>query len=279
MVALLDRGESAAATLHDLFYRASGERPGACSLKTLCYPDLTGYAHFRWRAPAIVPVFNRPAMLFRLVVEKKGKRARVVEIRSGAANIGRAHGNEVRIPASDVSRRHCEVKERDGLLWVEDLDSVNGTYLNGDLITGKAVIRPGDRLDVGPVTFVVEYELTPKALKTLQAEDYEVVEEVVEVAELDEEDFEVKVKDKLPKEKPGLQPLDEEEIEEVLEVEEEQAPLVDMEGATWTGQGDGDLRDLLTHLDEGQESLKPKKRPAPRKMPDIGGKKPPKKKE
>ena len=40
------------------------------------------------------------------------------------ARIGRAHGNEVRIPSSEVSRRHCELRVDDGMLKVEDLDSI-----------------------------------------------------------------------------------------------------------------------------------------------------------
>jgi pSer/pThr/pTyr-binding forkhead associated (FHA) protein len=218
-------------------------------------------------------------MLFRLVVEKKGKRTRVVEVRTGVAHIGRAHGNEVRIPASDVSRRHCRVKDKGGLLMVEDLESVNGTYLNGDLITGEAVIRPGDHLEVGPVKFVVEYELTSKALMKLMAMDDEPdesarVEEVIELEEFADEET-----DERPKKKIDLAALDEEdilEVEEVIEDDEEREPLVDLDGVTWKGSNDGDLRDLLTHLDEGQESLLPKKRPAPRKPPGKGDKKRPK---
>lgn len=218
-------------------------------------------------------------MLFRLVVEKKGKRTRVVEVRTGVAHIGRAHGNEVRIPASDVSRRHCRLKAKDGLLMVEDLETVNGTYLNGDLLTGEAVIRPGDRLEVGPITFVVEYELTPKALKRLKAMDYESVESDGGEAVLDAEDCEDEETDERLKKEIDLVPLDEEnvlDVEEVIEEEEEQPPPVDLDGVTWKGSNDGDLRDMLTHLDEGQESLMPKKRPAPRKPPGKGDKKRPK---
>lgn len=212
-------------------------------------------------------------MLFRLVVEKKGKRTRVVDIRVSPAVIGRGHGNEVRIPAAEVSRRHCQLRDKDGLLMVEDLESVNGTYLNGALITGEAIVRPGDRLEIGPVTFVVEYELTPKALESLKAMDYDLVQESSQEAVLDAEDFEEERKVTLPREKPGLVPLDD-DMDEAEEFEE-QAP-VDMDGVTWTGQGDGDLRDLLSHLDEGQESMMPRKRPAPRKPLDKGGKKRPK---
>ncbi|HVS40250.1 MAG TPA: FHA domain-containing protein [Gemmataceae bacterium] len=212
-------------------------------------------------------------MQFRLVIEKKGKRAKVVELDAACARVGRAHGNEVRIPSADVSRRHCELRVEDGLLKVEDLESVNGTYLNGDLITGVAVIRPGDRLTIGPVAFIVEYELTPAALERLREMDYEVVVED-EDDEDDEADEEVEEEVDEPAEEapsPRRRARRDEEIleveaaeeEEVVEVEE--AQRIDLDDVTWDASGEGDLRDLLTHLDEGQESLMPRKRPGPRK--------------
>jgi pSer/pThr/pTyr-binding forkhead associated (FHA) protein len=211
-------------------------------------------------------------MLFRLVVEKNGKRARVVELRGPSACLGRARGNEVRIPSADVSRRHCILREYDGLLKVEDLESVNGTYLNGDLITGEAVVRPGDRLEVGPIHFVVEYNLTPDALERLREMDYEVVQSGGEIAAADDDE------EPPTKHKRGRKPAaDEEDIpevetaeeEDILDVEavveEEYTPRADLDEVTWAPPQEGDLRDLLGRLDEGQESLLPKKRPGPRK--------------
>ena len=201
-------------------------------------------------------------MLFRLVVEKHGKRSKVVELRADSAHIGRAHGNEVRIPSAEVSRSHCLFQVKNGLLKAEDLDSVNGTYLNGDLITGEVVVRPGDRLEVGPVTFVVEYQPTPEAVERLGAMDYEVVaEDSAEVVVAAEEDEDEPVED-------GEEVMDVKEgsvmdVEEVVEAEDD-APRIDLEGISWAPSGDGDLRNLLSHLDEGQESLMPRKRPGPR---------------
>lgn len=191
-------------------------------------------------------------MLYRLVVEKNGKRARVIQLRSPTARLGRARGNEIRIPSAKVSRRHCRLNEREGLLWVEDLESVNGTYLNGDLITGQTVVRPGDCLRIGPVTFIVEYDLTPDALERLRELDSDVAEEaeeeaVPEVEEAEDED--------VP------------EVEEVLEADD-YAPRADMDEVTWAPPKQDDMRDLLSHLDEGQESMLPRKRPAPRKPAD-----------
>src|SRR4051812_4473060 len=96
----------------------------------------------------------------RLVVEKGAARSRAIRLHSEETIVGRRHGCDLRIPSASVSRRHCLLSFRDGFLSVEDLLSANGTYLNGERVAGKQVVRPGDRLDVGPVTFVVEYQLT-----------------------------------------------------------------------------------------------------------------------
>ncbi len=121
----------------------------------------------------------------RLVVEQGRRRLRVVRLRGPATRIGRARGSGVRIPSAEVSRQHCVLRVEEGLVTVEDLDSVNGTYLNGEAVVGCQVVRPGDRLNVGPVTFVVEYELTPEALERLRdsADGHEY--EIVEVAEVE----------------------------------------------------------------------------------------------
>lgn len=56
-----------------------------------------------------------------------------------------------------VSRIHCEIYELDGALVVRDAGSLNGTFIDNVRIT-ESVLKPGDRLTVGPLTFVAEYE-------------------------------------------------------------------------------------------------------------------------
>jgi pSer/pThr/pTyr-binding forkhead associated (FHA) protein len=121
----------------------------------------------------------------RLVVEQGRRRLRVVRLRGPATRIGRARGSGVRIPSAEVSRQHCVLRVEDGLVTVEDLDSVNGTFLNGEAVVGCQVVRPGDRLNIGPVTFVVEYELTPEALERLRDQSSDHEYEIVEVAEVE----------------------------------------------------------------------------------------------
>src|SRR5207244_4199000 len=77
--------------------------------------------------------------------------------------VGRRRDCDLRIRSSEVSRRHCLLSFQDGVLHVEDLDSVNGTFVNGVRVSGRQVVRPGDRLDVGPIQFLVEYALSREA--------------------------------------------------------------------------------------------------------------------
>ncbi|SRR5258705_10216732 len=64
--------------------------------------------------------------------------------------IGRSTGAEFILDAPLVSRLHCQLSATDKALQVKDLDSTNGTFVNGRRIT-FAKLQAGDRLMVGRV--------------------------------------------------------------------------------------------------------------------------------
>ena len=66
--------------------------------------------------------------------------------------IGRSADAKIKLPASTVSRHHCELYEYDGQLAVRDLDSSNGTVVNGHKIKGPTLLTEQDDLTIGPVT-------------------------------------------------------------------------------------------------------------------------------
>jgi hypothetical protein len=68
--------------------------------------------------------------------------------------VGRHAGCNRRIPNPVVSRRHCLFTWRDGRVWVEDLGSRNGTFLNGDPVHGPRPLADGDRLDIADLPFL-----------------------------------------------------------------------------------------------------------------------------
>ena len=74
--------------------------------------------------------------------------------------IGRREDCDLRIPLSDVSRKHCRFIADGDVLRLEDLGSSNGTFVNGKRIQ-EAEINAGDTVHVGPVAFVVQINGVP----------------------------------------------------------------------------------------------------------------------
>ncbi|MFL5330650.1 MAG: sigma 54-interacting transcriptional regulator [Gemmataceae bacterium] len=70
--------------------------------------------------------------------------------------MGRAPTNRIVVKDELCSREHAEVYADDGRWSLRDLGSLNGTRLNGELITGDAVLDPGDEVRIGrtKVTYV-----------------------------------------------------------------------------------------------------------------------------
>src|SRR5690349_491461 len=84
--------------------------------------------------------------------------------------VGRMKDCGLRIASNELSRRHCILRVQNGFLVLEDLASLNGTYVNGQRVHGKHVVYPNDRVEVGPLTFRVEYELAPETLELPDAD-------------------------------------------------------------------------------------------------------------
>ncbi|HEY7311776.1 MAG TPA: FHA domain-containing protein [Gemmataceae bacterium] len=189
-------------------------------------------------------------MNVRLVLERKRKRTWTTQLRGPEATIGRALGSTIRIPSSEVSRLHCRLRVENGVVSVEDLESVNGTFLNGVRVRDTEMVRPGDRLTVGPATFVVEYELTPDVLERLGGEaDYAVLEADDEIEIVGGESVEQPAAAEVLPVAEALDNLD----------EDEEMFVLDGDDAMNLPEG-GDLRDFLIELDDTDDrSKKPRK--------------------
>lgn len=80
---------------------------------------------------------------------------REMEIKVPEFIIGRGEGVNLRPKSDLISRHHCAVLVEDGQAFIKDLDSRNGTFLNGEKITEKVKLKVGDRLRVGRLQFEV----------------------------------------------------------------------------------------------------------------------------
>lgn len=84
-------------------------------------------------------------------------------LRQGTTVMGRQTDCQVRIPAADVSRHHCQVENVGSVLRVADLGSRNGTLVNGERVD-KRELSAGDVLTVGPLVFVVRIAGVPERI-------------------------------------------------------------------------------------------------------------------
>lgn len=95
-------------------------------------------------------------MTCELQIETPEHRIRRVTLEGAGLSLGRAHDNDLSFPEdASLSRTHLRI-ERDGDGWaVNDLQSKNGTLLNGTRVTGPQRLHPGDRLLAG--SLVIRY--------------------------------------------------------------------------------------------------------------------------
>ena len=114
----------------------------------------------RWKAP-VRPAADRPvrpaatdaspspATRFRLVLGK-----REVQLLEGENIIGRDPDGALWIDHPSVSRRHARIVVAGGKAMLEDLESKNGTFLDGKQLGKKTALADGDEVQIGPETVV-----------------------------------------------------------------------------------------------------------------------------
>jgi hypothetical protein len=78
-------------------------------------------------------------------------------LNSAPVTVGRGGQNDLVLSGDEfASARHARIEARGDGVWVEDLDSTNGTYVNGARVVGAQRVGAGDVLRVGETDLVVE---------------------------------------------------------------------------------------------------------------------------
>ena len=67
--------------------------------------------------------------------------------------LGRAIDNEVVIVSKRASREHAHIRRDGRRVFLDDLGSTNGTFLNGERVLGSVQLRDGDEISIGEVVF------------------------------------------------------------------------------------------------------------------------------
>ncbi len=94
-----------------------------------------------------------PPILIVLTGKHKGKR---VKLTDAETVIGRDEGAKIRVATHEISRQHCLLMPHPEGVLVRDLGSRNGTFINGIPIAEETLLKPGDTLTAGPMTFELE---------------------------------------------------------------------------------------------------------------------------
>ena len=98
----------------------------------------------------------------KLVILSQGMTGRSHELKVDRTTIGRVEDNMFPIAEASVSSHHCEVLLRGNDVVIHDLNSTNGTFINGEKIT-ESVLKPGQTLRLGQIELRLEAEGTPAA--------------------------------------------------------------------------------------------------------------------
>jgi pSer/pThr/pTyr-binding forkhead associated (FHA) protein len=110
--------------------------------------------------PSVVPAFpsrpTAPPPLATVLVRTGGLRGQRLPIRTPAVNIGRADYNDLVFGEESVSASHAKLQRRDELWFLTDLDSTNGTFVDGEQLRGEVALMPGSTVRFGDVTVLFD---------------------------------------------------------------------------------------------------------------------------
>lgn len=74
----------------------------------------------------------------------------------GKTSLGRHSDNDIFVNVDGISRKHAAITVTADGLEIEDFDSSNGTYINGEQLTGKQSLKIGDEIKLDNIRFLIQ---------------------------------------------------------------------------------------------------------------------------
>jgi pSer/pThr/pTyr-binding forkhead associated (FHA) protein len=105
---------------------------------------------------AATPTQPQVAPLASLLVRSGALKGRRLPVKVPVVNIGRAEFNDVVIADASVSTSHAKLQRRDDIWMLTDLGSTNGTFVEGERLSGEVALGPGTTVKFGEVAVLFE---------------------------------------------------------------------------------------------------------------------------
>ena len=90
-----------------------------------------------------------------IVKPTEERQARVIELKPGVNRFGRSSQNDHQFPYNEVSEFHCEILVENDFAFVRELESSNGTFIDGDPLRESALYS-GQAVQIGLVEMILD---------------------------------------------------------------------------------------------------------------------------
>src|SRR4029453_7415068 len=110
-------------------------------------------------------------MLVQLKILHGSKKGTLIKIPTPKCVIGRGDDCHLRPQSDAVSRQHATIITTENEVTVRDMNTRNGTFVNGERVGEEAVLLTGDVLRIGPLEFELQIEHAGAKLKRSKVSD------------------------------------------------------------------------------------------------------------
>ncbi|MDH5643556.1 MAG: FHA domain-containing protein, partial [Gemmatimonadota bacterium] len=108
-------------------------------------------------APQVAPPSSSGSdVLGNLIVRNGRLQGHRYPIRMPIVNVGRAEYNDIVVAEASVSSQHCKIQLREGIWFLQDLGSTNGSEVDGMAVADEAPLVPGSVVKLGDVMLTFE---------------------------------------------------------------------------------------------------------------------------